>query len=71
MLAALAHMNDFNASVNRTVDNDVARVGYGKTAVLEAKFRAGTSHVRIICKAIDKAECIGRAALSNIVVNLL
>ena len=71
-------MDDFDASVDGAVDNDVARVGYGKTAVLQAKFRAGTSHVRIICKtmtlllkAVDKAERIGGAALSNIVVNLL
>ncbi len=71
-------MDDFNTSVNRAVDNDIARVGYSKTAVFRAKFRASTPHVRIICKAmtlllkaIDKAERIGGAALRDVVVNLL
>lgn len=77
-MTALAHMDDLNTSVNRAVDNDIARVGYGKAAVFRAKFRTGTPHVRMICKAmtlllkaIDKAERIGGAALSDVVVNLL
>ena len=71
-------MDDFDASVDRAVDNDVARTGYGKAVEFQTEFRAGTPHVRIICeamtlllKAIYKAERIGGAALSNIVVNLL
>ena len=74
----MTHMEDFNAVVNRAIDDDITSARHNKTTMLRSKFRAGYPNVRVVrqekaplLKSVDESECICRTVLSDVIVNLL
>ena len=73
----MAHMDDFNAVLDGTIDDDVTGAGYDEAAMVFAELGTGYSDIWIVrqkeatrLKSVYKLERICGAALSDVVMNL-
>ena len=77
-LAPVTYVDNLNAVTCGAINDDVASPGYIEAPMVLTELRPGYPHTRMVHKPdalllqpVDEAKRIGRAALSNIVMELL
>ena len=74
----MAHVDDFNAVLNGTIDDDVSRTGDDKAAMIRSELETGYPKILVVSqqmtallKAANEWERIRWAALRDVIINLL